>query len=96
MDYRGPERREQCDYHERMLEHDETMSVELAKVDTKLRLGLWLASAMFLAALGSVGALLSVSYNFGVLAQKVHHSSAQIEELKSIVKRQTPSQYERP
>lgn len=84
--YQGVERRALCDNHERMLEHDEAVSVELAKVDTKLRLGLWIASAMFLAALGSVGALLSVSYHFGVLAQRVEHSTAQIEELKSIVK----------
>lgn len=84
--YYGVERRGQCDHHERMIEHDEAVSIELAKVDTKLRLGLWIASAMFLAALGSVGALLSVSYNFGVLTQNVQHSNAQIEELKALVK----------
>jgi hypothetical protein len=74
-------RSELCDVHQRMVDHDEEINIRLTKIETGLGGIYWLAAAMFVAALGSIGALVSVSYQSGALMQSVNNNSAQIERV---------------
>ena len=83
----GEDRRDYCGTHQKMVDHSEELSNNLAKVETKLNGVYWLATAMFLAALGSIGALVSVSYKSGTLVQLVANNSAQIQHVLKVVER---------
>lgn len=87
QDWHQRERRQFCSAHPAMLDHDERMSNALAAVETKLKGIYWLAGAVFLVALGSIGAVISVGYQSGAVVQSVRTNTEQVKSLADKIDR---------
>lgn len=76
-----------CDAHLRMVDAHEKNTLELGKMSIQLKAFYWLAGAVFVVGLGSIGALLSISYQSGSIVQMVQSNARQIEKVTNIVER---------